>query len=152
MRRDDLLEDILHDELLIGAVRLRSRWRLFAGTLGEWTLDYAAYEPGCNEVPKDFRGGLLRVDVDNADAFCAAMEPFELQPEQLLAWIAEHGPQALRLTMVVDFDRRTFVHGYLEPVEPKSNYVPAGWTGIEDDPLKHVPQEIAACRRRDPAN
>jgi hypothetical protein len=149
MTHDELLELIMSDELLIGAVKWRSRWRFFAGTLGEWTLDYPAYDPDYRPDPGDrqFRGGLLRVDQTNADAFCAVMEPYELRPEQIRAWVKEHGAANVPLMMVVDFDALTFVDGYHEAFVPKSEYVPAGWRGIDGDPYAHVPSEVSGLWR-----
>jgi hypothetical protein len=146
MGSDDLLDDVLSANLLIGAVKWKSRWRYFAGTLGDWTFDYLAYDPSHRPSPadKDFRGGLLLVDQSNADAFCAAMQPYELAPATIARWAERHGADAVPLVMVADFDARFFVHGYSEPIEPKSKYLPAGWRGVEDDPHKHVPPEVSA--------
>jgi hypothetical protein len=95
MQEEELLQDVLTTYLLLGAVCLHAKWRVYAGTEGEWTLDYPAYDP--DDVP---------------------------------------------LLMLVDFDKRLFVHGYSEPVEPKSNYIPAGWTGIVNNPLDYTSEEI----------
>ena len=146
MARPELLDDLLSSHLLIGAVKWRSRWRYFAGTLGEWTLDYRAYDPSYTPPAgdKSFRGGLMCVDQSNADEFCAVMEPWELAPGEIADWVKHHGSESVPLVMVVDFDERLFVHGYSESVEPKSTYLPKGWQGIEDDPYKHVPSQVAA--------
>jgi hypothetical protein len=146
MDGDEMLNNVLSAHLLIGAVKWRSRWHYFAGTLGEWTFDYPAYDPSYRPPPGDktFRGGLLQVDQSNADEFCAVMKPYELNPETIARWVKQHGRGDVPLVMVADFDDRLFVHGYDEPVEPKSNYLPTGWRGIEDDPYGHVPPEISA--------
>jgi hypothetical protein len=146
MESNDLLDDILSAHLLIGAVKWRSRWRYFAGTLGEWALDYPAYDPAYRPSPGDatFRGGLLRVDQSNADEFCAVMKPYELGTGTIARWVKQHGCDAVPLVMMADFDARFFVHGYTEPVEPRSNYLPAGWDGVEGDPYEHVPPEVSA--------
>ncbi|MEJ7709887.1 MAG: hypothetical protein WKF84_08510 [Pyrinomonadaceae bacterium] len=71
-----LSAELGYDEL-IGAVKLNSRWRFFAGTPAEWTLDYAAYDPTYNAEKTTayvFRNGLLRVDEANAAEFCEAMK------------------------------------------------------------------------------
>jgi hypothetical protein len=141
---DEILALVLSDELLIGAVRWRSRWRFFAGTLGEWTLDYAAYDRDYSPPAGDhtFRGGLLQVDQSNADEFCTAMEPWELSRDQIRAWVKEYGARNVPLMMVVDFDTLTFVDGYHEAFVPKSQYVPAGWRGIDGDPYEYVPSDV----------
>jgi hypothetical protein len=146
MSSDDLLDGVLSADTLIGAVKWRSRWRYFAVTLGEWTFDYPTYDPDYNPSPDDtrFRGGLHRVDQSNADEFCAVMKPYELDAATIARWVKQHGRDAVPLVMVADFDDRFFVHGYTEPVEPKSNYLAPGWRGVEDDPYKHVPPEVSA--------
>ena len=146
MELDELFDDVLSANLLIGAVKWQSRWRYFAGTLEEWTFDYATYDPSYRPSPDDksFRGGLLLVDQSNADAFCAVMKPYELESPTVARWVKEHGPDAVPLVMVADFDNRSFIHGYTEPVEARSNYLAPGWRGLEDDPYKHVPREISA--------
>ena len=146
MASDELLDDVLSAHLLIGAVKWRSRWRYFAGTLGEWTLDYRAYDPSYSPSvgDKSFRGGLICVDQSNADEFCVVMEPWELAPAEISVWVKQHGCDAVPLVMVVDFDKRFFVHGYSEPVEPKSDYLPNGWQGVEDAPYNHVPDAVSA--------
>jgi len=145
MNRDEILADVESESLLIGAVKWRSRWRYFAGTLGEWTLDYPAYDPSYQPAPGDrsFRGGLLRVDQTNADQFCEVMRPYELRPEEIRSWVKERGAVNVPLMMVVDFDERKFVDGYHEAFVPKSEYVPAGWQGIDGDPYDHVPPEVS---------
>jgi hypothetical protein len=130
---------------LLGAVHLHGQWRMYAGTLGEWTLDYPAYDPSwkpSEEERMQFRNGLLRVDNDNAAEFCEALQEYEVKPEVLQNWMVNEDG-GVPLFIVVDFDKRLFVYGYTEPIEPKSDYVPAGWTGIEDDPLNYVPLEIS---------
>jgi hypothetical protein len=145
MPDEEILEHLLTAHLLLGAVNLRGQWRLFAGSVGEWTLDYPACDPGWEPSENErleFRSGLLVVDVHNADEFCAAMQPYEVTTKTLVGWMQRVGQAAIPLTFVVDFDRRLFVHGYDEPIEPRGQYIPPSWTGIVDDPLDHVPAEI----------
>jgi hypothetical protein len=146
MQQEELLDDVLTDFLLLGAVRLHAQWRVYALTLGEWTLDYPAYDPSWESLSKEdkraFRGELSRVDENNADEFCAAIQAYEVPLEVLQHWVEQEGNASIRLTMLVDFDERRFVHGYTEPVEPKSNYIPAAWTGVVGDPLDYVSEKL----------
>jgi hypothetical protein len=149
MQRQELFDEIVALDLLLGAVCLRGQWRIFAATLGEWTLDYPAYDP--TPVSGDvaaFRSGLLVVDERSADAFCTALAPWEVPLEVLDAWLRTLPPGQLNLCFVVDFDRRLFVHGYDEPIEPKSQYIPSHWRGVVGDPLRYCPPELAALWSR----
>jgi hypothetical protein len=65
-----------------------------------------------------------------------------MDPDELLEdWIEKH-KREIELLMLVDFDTRLFVHGYSEPIEPKSDYIPAGWTGLVGDPLDYVSEDL----------
>jgi hypothetical protein len=143
---ENIFEDVYSGNLLLGAVKLEGTWRVYAGTIGEWTLDYPAYEPESEDAPPEelqyFRSGLLRVDENNAKAFCAAMKEYEVPLDALKRWIEKEGVNNIPLLMLVDFDNRLFVHGYSEPIEPTSNYIPSGWTGIVGNPLYYVSEEI----------
>src|SRR5689334_7558961 len=121
MQEHELLHEVLTDSFLLGAVRLNERWRVYAGTLAEWTLDYPSYdpdnEPRSEEDRMSFRNGLWYVDENNAEEFCEAMQAYEIPLGVLRHWIAQKEANAVPLLMLVDFDNRLFVHGYSEPVE-----------------------------------
>lgn len=146
-----LLQDVLTDFLILGGVRSHGQWRVYAGTLGEWTLDYIAYEPEAEFVPleeiKHFRNGLLRIDENNAEAFCFAMQSREVPLDVLKQWVEMSGVSQVQILMMVDFDNCLFVHGYSEPIEPKGNYIPSHWKGIVGNPLDYLPEEISSLWR-----
>lgn len=134
--------DSLHPNDLIGVTRHGSRWRIFAGTVAEWILDYASYDPGFDPSRSEvmFRGNLLVVSEQNADQFHAAMEPYELQPSELEAFVHQVGRYNWPLSMVVSFDDKLYVNGFSEI--PLHEYLPPGWSGIEGQPIDFVPPEI----------
>lgn len=134
--------DSLKPNDLIGVTRYNSRWRLFAGTVAEWILDYATYDPGFDPSGSEtvFRGNLLTVNEENVDQFHDAMEPYELQPSELELFMQKVGRYNWPLTVVVDFDNQFYVNGFSEI--SLHEYLPPGWKGIEGPPLDFVPAEI----------
>jgi hypothetical protein len=130
------------DHEVIAAVQLAGAWRVFSGTAGHWILDYRRYDP--TEDPAtwgpEFRPGLGYVDQRNAAAFCAAMAPYELKPGDIAAMTAEHGPSEYPLVVAIDFDNRVVITALGDL--PIQEYVPAGWSAREGDPLQYVPQAI----------
>lgn len=136
-------KELDYDEL-IGAVKHKSQWRFFAGTIAEWNLDYASYDPGYDPSKSSylFRGGLLTVDETKADAFCIAMSEHELSHDDVRSLVAEKGAEKVPLTVVVNFDEKLFVNGFYDLAIEE--YVPTGWRGVFDDPLKYVPDEVRA--------
>ena len=137
------MKTLLKNEHL-GAVKLHARWRFFAGYIGEWILDYQSYDPESNQAQwrSQFRGGLLRVDEKDAEQFCRVMSEREFTLAEVKALVEAQGPEKLPLTVVIDFDERLFVNGYYD--RSIEEYVPPGWRGIFDDPLRYVPSEICS--------
>lgn len=137
MKREDLDPDDL-----IGAVKHDSNWQFFAGTVAEWILDYATYDPSFDPDKSSvtFRGNLLQVDESNAAQFCEAMKPYELTTLDLQQLVEEEGANNWPLTIVVDFTRRTYVNGFSEI--PLHKYIPNTWKGHEGNPLDYVPEDI----------
>jgi hypothetical protein len=126
---------------IIGAVKLDSRWRFYAGTVGEWILDYLSYDPSASSRSEHpFRDGLLVVGNSNADAFCRAMQPYQLSEADVRALIRLRGGNNFPLGVVVNFDEKLFVNGCSEI--PLHEYVPNGWTGVEGNSYDHVPNEV----------
>ena len=126
---------------LIGAVHFAGKWRVYAGTQAEWILNYQAYDHSDPaEWSEPFRGNLLLVDVYNADKFIQIMQPYELPSIDLAELVRQRGANNFPLSIVVDFDRRLYVNGYHEAM--LQEYIPPGWTGIEDNPFNFVPVEL----------
>lgn len=136
-------KDLNNDEYL-GAVKVEGNWHFFADFVGEWILDYPAYDPDYDPSQWDykFRNGLLTVDETNAEEFLKAMQEQELSLDSVKKLVAEKGEDKIPLTYVVNFDERIFVDGNSE--RDIVEYVPVNWKGIEDTPLNYVPDEIKA--------
>lgn len=128
----------------IGAVRLKSKWRFFYNMLSMWILDYASYRVGYDPSDPKYKGwrkGLLRVDETNAEEYCEAMKSQEILPNQVPHVVKDTFPRQEPLTFVVNFDERLFVNGWHDNI-PIHEYVPKGWTALEEDPYEYVPPEI----------
>jgi hypothetical protein len=135
------LKDLDPDDL-IGAVKYKSHWRFFAGTVGEWILNYSSYDPSFDPSKSrvTFRNNLLNVDETNAEQFCEAMEPFELSSEGIEQLVRAEGSGNWPLVIALNFDDKIFINGFSEI--SLHEYVPTGWTAIEDNPLDYVPDNI----------
>jgi hypothetical protein len=135
------LKDLDPDDLL-GAVKHEGQWRFFAGTVAEWILDYASYDPYFDPAQTDvvFRDNLLRVDESNAAQFVKAMAPHEISPAQLSELTRRDGPTNWPLSVLIDFDEALYVNGFSEI--PLHEYVPPGWTAKEDFPLRYLPDAL----------
>ena len=125
----------LLDDQRVGAVKLDGRWRLFGAPLVFFALDAVSF---CG-AGADFRAGLPQIDEANAPQFMAAMEPYELQPEDIRR-LCEAAPFPPPLFFVIDFDAKMFVDGWTG--DNLEDHVPGGWTGVADEPFKYVPAEV----------
>lgn len=134
----------LHPDDLIGAVRHQHVWRLFAGTVAEWILDYPRYDPSFDPAQSkvDFRNNLLRVDETNAAEFCEAMKPYELLAQDIQQLVETGEIVNWPLMIMLDFDNKVLVNEFREV--PIHEYVPAGWTAYEDLAIARVPESIQA--------
>ena len=133
---------------LVGVVKFNGAWRFFGGTVAEWILDYASYDPGFDPSRHDtvFRSNLLTVDESHADQFLVAMAPYELDPSSLERFIRANGSRAWPLSVMVDFDDRLYVNGFAEI--SLQDYLPPGWRGVEGSPLAYMPAEIRRIWRQ----
>jgi hypothetical protein len=132
----------IHDDDLIGAVKWRGKWRLFATTLAHYILDYVSYDPSYDPGKSSivFRDRLLRVDESNVERYLRAMSAFELEPRELGEFLLREGPPNWPLSFAIDFDAKHYVNGFSEI--PVHEYVPARWTGEEGEPLRFVDEKI----------
>jgi hypothetical protein len=99
---------------LLGAVMCKNYWRIFLGSVAEWILDYATYDPTFDpsEWTEVFRNNLLRVDETLAEQNCSAMQPYELTPVDVKKLLREQGANYFPLAVVIDFDKKVVVNGF----------------------------------------
>lgn len=129
----------MHPDDLIGVVKLDSKWRIFSGTVAEWILDYASYDPMFDPSRSDvvFRDNLLSIDNSNATQFLEAMAPYELDASTLKQFIDQRGGHDWQLSILIDFDRKLYINSFTEI--PLHQYVPDKWIGLEDEAIKYAP-------------
>lgn len=134
-------KELQQDELL-GAVRLGSKWRYFAGTLAEWILDYASYDPDYDPANWTYiyRNNLLRVDETLANEFCDAMKEHEFIPEDIRHLVDKKGADKIPLAIVIDFDNLVFINGFYDLA--LEEYAPKWWTNYFGNPYEYVPPEV----------
>jgi hypothetical protein len=124
------------DESLGVALYQRELYAI-TGTLAEFILDYAAYDPTFSREPDaaSFRGGVLTVTQLNVPQFLRAMKARPLTPQEATSWSDSTGagPDVLAF---IDFDSRRFVHSYYDL--PLEQYVPKGWHAALGNPHEEI--------------
>jgi hypothetical protein len=142
-----------YDEQL-GLVIYQNKSMFFSEDDSWWILDYASYSPSISESEnrqKYFRNGMLLVDETNAEEFLEVMKESEMLPEEVRRLVLEsrelmktdEDEDDFLLIFLVDFDKKLYVSGYFDfHVRPYEEFVPKGWTGILDNPVKYVGDDI----------
>jgi hypothetical protein len=129
-----------YDEFL-GVVKYQGEFRYLIDMVAWWIMDYATYDPRILTAAHrdEFRGGVTVVDNDTAEDFLRALADQEITREDLKKLLAEKkDPEdEVRLTFLIDFDQRLYVSMFFDI--GLEDYVPKGWKGIYDDPLKYIP-------------
>lgn len=132
-------KELKRDECL-GAVNFNGNWHFLALYVGEWILDYPSYEPYSDKSKKNYRNGLWIVNEKTAAEFLEAMKNEEMSQDDVRQLIKEKSEDEIPLLFVINFDERLFVDGH--PDRDIAEFVPEGWKGVEDSPLKYVPASI----------
>lgn len=129
----------------LGFVHNGGQWRMFAGYLAEWILDYASYDPGYTPQEWEglFRDGLLTVASEDGDRFCDALRTRELYAPAASDAFKRDPRLRRRIHFLVDFDRGLFLSSFYDIA--LEDYVSEGWTPRFEDPIEGVPDEV---RRR----
>jgi hypothetical protein len=140
-----------YDEQL-GLVIYKSKLRFFLENDAWWILDYASRDPeSINEDNSYYRNGMLLVDETNAEESLEVMKESEMLPEDVRRLVLEsrelmktdEDEDEFVLMFLVDFDKKLYVSGYFDfHVRPYEEFVPKGWTGILDNPVKYVGDDI----------
>lgn len=136
----------------LGAVCYQGKYRFFLEHTAWWILDYASYDPSSLADGEDnsyFRNGILVVD-ENAEEFLEAMKEAEILLDDLRRLVNKQHKITLadeddyrgdlQLVFLVNFDEKLYVSMFFDVAYEE--YVPKGWKGVFDDPLKYVPKEI----------
>jgi hypothetical protein len=130
----------LRTDELFGVVKSNSEVRFYGAWLAEWILDYSSYDPSIStEGEEPLRNGLLVVRPDQGADFCKVMRPNEIDAGEVKEYLKK---RFIPIDFYIDFDRALFINGFHEiAIE---DYVPAGWTSEENDPLQFVPDDLRA--------
>jgi hypothetical protein len=142
-----------YDERL-GLVIIEGNQRFFLEHDAWWILDYQRYSPSIIDSETrttDFRNGILLVDENNAEKFLEVMKDSEVLAKDVRRLILEarelmetdEDEEEFVLMFLIDFDKKLYVNGFFDfLVQPYEEFVPKGWTGILDNPLKYVSDDI----------
>lgn len=118
-------------------------------------MDMEEYE-GCGPVDRNdypymspesitnfvFRNNICTVDESNVQEYIAYLLTKEISTEDVKTIIERDLLHQPRPSVMIDFDKRLFVNfTYLTEIEIH-DYVSSGWLGIEDDPIKYIPDEV----------
>ncbi|MCW3100174.1 MAG: hypothetical protein JWL77_5792 [Chthonomonadaceae bacterium] len=150
------LNNIQGDDL-IGAIHVDGKWHFCLAYLADWIMDYEAYDPGSGPSepfdPRDypiealernanfiFRNNIYTVDESNVNAYIDYLLTLEISAEDTKAILEHKLIHTTRPLVVIDFDKRLFVNGTGEVAI--HDYVPAGWLGIEGNPVEYIPDDV----------
>jgi len=136
----------------LGAVCYQGKYRFFLEHTAWWIIDYPSYSPSIlnsKERINDFRNGILVVD-ENAEEFLEAMKEAEISLDDLRRLVNKQHQFTLAdedddrgdldLVFLINFDEKLYVSMFFDVTYEE--YVPKGWKGVFDDPLKYVRKEI----------
>jgi len=126
----------------LAAVKFKGHWRFFHDVETAFLLNYSAYDDRYTPKPGGYRYGTLVVDKNNADEWMKSLA-HEVSLEQLPHLYWQDSEERVRLTFVIDFDKKLWVGSMWKMDQsPLTDYQPQGWTAIEDDVKKYLPSEL----------
>jgi len=134
----------------LGVVCYQGKYRFFLDHATYWVLDMATCSPSSLEGDSSYyRNGILVVD-ENAEEFLEAMKEAEISLDDLCRLVNKQHQFTLadedddrgdlHLFFLINFDEKLYVSMFFDVTYEE--YVPKGWKGVFDDPLKYVPKEI----------
>lgn len=119
----------------IGVATHNGRAFTIKGNVGEFILDYAAYDPA--SVAKAevglYRDGLVTATTETATQFLKALHATPMTRVGIRALIESSQDEA-DLLAFIDFDARRYIHSYYDLA--LEDYLPKGWHGALGDPRK----------------
>ena len=110
-----------------------------SGSLADFVLDYASYDPVFSSGPKkqSFRNGVLTLTHENVSQFLDALHARALGSQEVERWI-DSKAEGNTFIAFIDLDSKRFVHSYFDL--PLEDYVPRGWKSQLSDPSAAVRQ------------
>ncbi|HEV2483522.1 MAG TPA: hypothetical protein VGS79_27845 [Puia sp.] len=139
------LLDKLEADYLLGCIKYRDAYSLYAMPLGWWILNFSKYDPAfaAYEDASAFRNGVLNVVDAAIETFLHVIETDKITPADFnLA--TDVPPEQRSLNFFVDFDAKLFINGYYENVEPETYLPDDHWRGELGFPTDYLPKEFAS--------
>lgn len=129
-------------EEALAAVKFQGQWQFFHAWEPMFILDYTAYDDEYVPSLGGFRYGTMIVDKDNAEQWMNSLgEKLSLEQACHVYW--ENTEKRVRLTFVIDFDKKLWVgSGWKMDQSPFTEYQPQGWIAIEDNVLNYLPDDL----------
>lgn len=133
----------LNTDYLIGCIKFRDSYFLYALPLGWWILNYDKYDPGFRSQPEsvNFRNGVLTVTDPEVENFLKAIENDKVSPRDFKLAV-DVPAENKRLKFFVDFDSKLFVNGYYENVEPEEYLPDQAWRGEMGYPIDFLSKDL----------
>jgi hypothetical protein len=133
----------IQDIELPGLVKTGGDWHYALGTVGEWILDYATYDPTYDPQQREpvFRRGLMRVTPSDGPQFLHALSDNEIALADLGDFVRLNSTEESRPTVLVDFDSGRFVSSYYD--FSLESHTGRGWAAVFGDPLDAAPSDIS---------
>lgn len=134
----------------LAVVCYQGKYRFFLDDATYWVLDMATCSPSSKQSDvSHYRDGILVVD-ENAGEFLQAIKDSEISIGKLQQLVNQQHQTVLadeddyrgdlHLFFLINFDEKLYVSMFADV--GYEEYVPKGWKGIFDDPLKYLPEEI----------
>jgi len=128
---------------LLGCIKYREGYALYALPLGWWILNFTKYDPAITsgEDATTFRNGVLNVLDAEIERFLQVIESDKISPADYM--LAVNIPaDDRRLCFFVDFDTKLYINGYLENVEPEAYLPDDNWRAELGFPADYLSQEF----------
>ena len=140
----DLLEK-LDANYLLGCIKYRDAYALYALPLGWWILNFSKYDPAIVLGPEasSFRNGVLNVVDKEIESFLRAIESDKITSVDFTQ-ATDVPPDQRNLCFFVDFDTKLFINGYYENVEPECYLPDDHWRGELGFPMDYLPKEFGS--------
>jgi hypothetical protein len=141
------MEDIqvrINGNFLLGCIKYKEKFKLYLMPVASWILNYRKYDPSYNpmEWKEPFRGNILNVSDDRLDDFFEIIMTDHVTPGELLNAPRANDPQIFRLAFFVDFDKKLFINGANDNVEPEEYLPDENWVGLIGNPDDYLPKYL----------
>jgi hypothetical protein len=133
----------LNLDYLLGCIKYRESYGLYALPLGWWILNYYKYDTGVrlHAESSNFRNGVFNGVDSEVENFIDAIENDKVTPGDFKLAV-DASAEDRRLKFFIDFDGKRYINGYYENVEPEEYLPDDAWRGEMGFPIEYLPNEI----------